>query len=149
MEGSKVARVFVEFALVVTDVKVECCVARTTGELFCEVLRDGRYSGVLDGYLVEGFEAMDDPQAAVLLEDAKPTGPIRRVRRFVDSGFDLLLDEGRHFLVDPRWYGEVLLDPWHMVDDRELNTRKHVASEGSSFVVVPCESFVLLAHHVV
>ena len=51
--------------------------------MFGKVFGDRWYTGMLNGYFVERFEAVDDAEAAVLLEDTEPMGAVRRAAAVV------------------------------------------------------------------
>ncbi|CAK5284641.1 unnamed protein product, partial [Mycena citricolor] len=68
------------------------------------------HAGVLNGNSVERLEAVDKTQAsAIFLDDAEPTGTVRRIRRLVHSRGHLLANQLADLVIDTgrNWFEEV------------------------------------------
>ena len=105
---------------------------------------------MLYGNCVQRLETVDNAKArAVLLDDAEPSRPIRRIRRLVYSCRDLSLDLPADFFVDPRWDRYVALNPGLVVDHRDLDWGEEIFAKSSALCVIPRETLVLYAHKMV
>ena len=99
---------------------------------------------MLDHDLVERFKAVNRSKClAVFLHDAKPSGMIGRVRGFINTCFDLPLDDCTDVFEDARWNRDVAFNPGGMWNDGELDRGKEISLKVALFIFVPCEaSFV-------
>jgi hypothetical protein len=70
----------------------------------------------------------------VFLEDAKPSGTVRRIRRLIDSSRDFMPYDFADFLVYTRRYGDVALNPRSVGHDREFY------SQGAKLVSGPMKN---------
>ena len=105
---------------------------------------------MLDRDLVERFETVDQSKClAIFLHDAKPLGTIGRVRGFVNTCFDLPLDDCADVFEDARWNRDVAFDPGGMWNDGEFDRGKEISSKVTSFVFVPCEAGFVTSNEIV
>ena len=140
MEGSEVAGANVDFSLIESDFEVESAVQRSASEAFCDMLWRVGDRRIANCDAVQRLEIMDDAKGLlVFLEDAKPSVAIRGIRRLVDARRNLRPNDV-HDLLEKCWRnGDVLLDPWDVLDRRKQDRRKVVVVERSSFFFLPCE----------
>ena len=105
---------------------------------------------MLDCNLVERFEAVNQLKClAIFLHNAKPLGMIQRVQRFVNTCFDLPLDDCTDIFKDARWNRNVSFDPGGMRNDGEFDRGKEISSKVSSFIFVPCEASFMTSNKIV
>ena len=149
LEGREVARRFGDFALIVTDEKVERSDAWSRGELLDDILGDRRDAGMLYRYGVKRFQTVDEANATVLLRDREPPRTIARVGGFVDPARDLLANLVAYLVVQPRWDWNIAQDPRLVGNSRDLDWRKEVAAKASSLSIGPREPLLLVLDHVV
>ena len=86
---------------------------------------------------------------AVLFEYTEPAGSIGRIGWFVNACAYFGFDNFAYLFVNARQNRNVFLDPGCVWNDREIDRRKEVGVEFSSFCIGPCETFVLFTHEIV
>ena len=64
---------------------------------------------------------MNKVQRAILFLDVEPVGAVQGVEMLVHAGIDLLLKEFNDFIQDSWGNGEVLVCPWDVLNDWDLN----------------------------
>ena len=105
---------------------------------------------MLDRDLVERLETVNQSKClAVFLHDAKPSGTIRRIRWFINTCFDLPLDDCADIFEDAGWNRDVSFDPGGMWNDRELDRGEEISSKVASFVFMRREAGFMTSNNIV
>ena len=105
---------------------------------------------MLDHDLVERLETVNRSKClAVFLHHAKPSGMIRRVRWFVNTCFNLPLDDCADVFEDAGWNRDVVFDPGGMWNDGELDRGKEICSKVASFIFMPREAGFMTSNKIV
>lgn len=105
---------------------------------------------MLNRDFVERLETMNDPKRLpALLQNTKPSGTVRRVRRFVDARFDLPLKDLADVLEQPGGDRNVTLDPRGMRNDGEDNGGEEVGAQAAALILGPSETLVVVPNEVV
>ena len=86
---------------------------------------------------------------AVFLHDAKLSGTIQRVRGFVNTCFDLPLDDCADVFENAGWNRDVAFDPGGMWNDGEFDQGKEIGSKVASFIFVPHEAGFVTSNKIV
>src|SRR5215510_643039 len=105
---------------------------------------------VLNGDFIEGFEGVDRAKRfSIFLQNAKPTRAIGGIGRFVDACIYFSANNSANLFKETRGYRNVFLDPRDMIDNWKVNRREEICAKTTTFSVIPCETFILLAHKIV
>src|SRR6267154_2910633 len=147
LKRSVISRGLIDSSLVVANIEIEDAATCTACEVFSELFRERRNTGMLYRDSVEWFETMNDAKrGSSLLEDCKPSRAIRQVRTFVDTGVDLRLNDFAYLVIYAWRNRHVVKDPRFVFDNRHYNGREEVFAEAPSFGVVPCKAHILYTH---
>jgi hypothetical protein len=101
------------------------------------LVRDRRNSRVSDCDSVERLKVMIEVQRAVLFLDAEPAGVVQRVGVLIYAGIDLLLEEFDDFIQDSWENGKVLVCPWYVLKDWDLNRGEVLIAKPSFLCLCP------------
>jgi len=83
---------------------------------------------------------MDESQGlSVLLDNTKPPGSVCRVRRFVYSTLNLVLDNLDNFVVDCGGNRDIPLYPWGMRNSGDPDRREILLLKPTTFTGIPDE----------
>jgi len=83
---------------------------------------------------------MDESQGlSVLLDNTKPPGTVCRVRRFVYSTLNLVLDNLHNFVVNGGRDRDIPLYPWGMRNSSDSDRREILLLEPTAFTGIPDE----------
>jgi len=126
--------------VIVANKKIQHGIAGATRHRLYNLVGIGRHAGVPDGDSVEGLQVMNEAQGPTFLLDAEPPGAVGGVRVFIHTGSALLLEEADDLVVDARWDGNIMVSPWDMLDNGDLDGRKILIAKLALLFLCPRKS---------
>jgi hypothetical protein len=84
---------------------------------------------------------------SVLLHNTEPPGTIRRIRGFVYSTLNLVLDDLDYFVVNCGRDGNIPLHPWRMRDSCDPDRREILLLKPTALAGIPYECEFVLANN--
>ena len=118
--------------------------------MFTDLIRERGDTCVFYSDLIEGLEAVDDPEwFAILLDDAEPSGPVGWDEGFIHIHIQLALDDFANFVVYVWRNRDIALNPGLVWDCRDLYRWEEILAEVSTFLAGPSKTQLLYAYEVV
>jgi hypothetical protein len=125
-------------ALVIGKKEIEAGITGTGSKRLYQLFRYRQDRDVSNGDGVERAEVVYDTEGtSVAFDYAEPSGAVSGVGWFICTRHYLFTNDFDEFIVETRWDGDVLVDPWHMRDSRDAHWREGILPELSLFLFDP------------
>ena len=129
--------------MIITNEEVKHHVTGVSCHGLDDLVRDRGNSQVLDCDSIQRLEVVNKAQRAILFLDTEPAGAVQGVGMLVHAGIDLLLEEFDDVVQDSWGNGEVLVCPWDMLNDWDLNRGEILIAKTSFLFLCPSQrSFI-------
>jgi hypothetical protein len=124
--------------LVIGNKEIEAGITGTGSKRLYQLFRYRWDRDVSNGDGIEQVEVVYDTEGtSVTFDYAEPSGAVSGIGWFIRTGRYLFMDDFDEFVVETRWDGDVLVDPWRMRDGRDAHWRKEILPELSLFLFNP------------